>query len=94
MNEDKLITVLKALEVSSVSAMITHSSLPKRDPSSFIEAHHLLERSAIDSVFLPQKSYVQLVSFGNSIPLELCHQLLPPPPHPASRQIRGSVSLL
>ena len=55
MNEDKLITVLKALEVSSVSAMITHSSLPKRDPSSFIGAHHLLERSAIDSVFLPQK---------------------------------------
>ena len=28
-NEDTLVTVLKALEVSSVSAMITHSSMPQ-----------------------------------------------------------------
>ena len=93
MNEDKMTTVLKALEISSVSAMITHSSLPKRDPSSFIGSHHSLKRSAIDSVFLPRKDLFNLFRLKNSIPIKLCYQL-PPPPHPASSQIRGSVSLL
>ena len=80
MNEDILVIVLKVLEVSSVSAMITHSSMPKRDPSSIIGSHHLLKRSAIDSVFLPPKDLFNLFRLKNSIPIELCHQLPRPPP--------------
>ena len=80
MNEDILVIVLKVLEVSSVSAMITLSSMPKRDPSSIIGSHHLLKRSAIDSVFLPPKDLFNLFRLKNSIPIELCHQLPPPPP--------------
>ena len=89
MNEDILITVLKALEVSSVSAMVTHSSMPKRDPSSFIRSHHLLKRSAIDSVFLPPKDLFNLFRLKNSIPIKLCHQL-PPGPPPAPRKQSNS----
>ena len=95
MNEDILVIVLKILEVSSVSTMIMHSSMPNRDPSNIIGSHHLLKRSAIDSVFLRPKDLFNLFRLKNSIPIELCHQLpRPPPSNSASSQTRGSFSLL